>query len=103
MRTKREGEESVLRCALGHIPLPIQYPKPPQNSSCTPERDPTVVGTEFLCLGQTPQETNTRPKGQSDITGEQPGRVLVCDLPSPPPPPRVLKDSGAGLATNKCL
>jgi hypothetical protein len=72
VRTKREGEESVLRCALGHIPLPIQYPKPPQNSSCTPERDPTVVGTEFLCLGQTPQETNTRPKGQSDITGEQP-------------------------------
>ena len=30
--------------------------------------------------------------------GGRPGPVLVCD----PPPPRVLKDSGAGSATNKC-
>ena len=31
--------------------------------------------------------------------GGRPGPVLVC---APPPPPRVLKDSGAGSATNKC-
>ena len=28
---------------------------------------------------------------------------LYATPPSPPPPPRVLKDSGAGSATNKCL
>ena len=36
--------------------------------------------------------------------GGRPGPVLVCDPPQPPPPPSgVLKDSGAGSATNKCL
>ena len=28
--------------------------------------------------------------------GGRPGPVVVCDTPQPPPPPRVLRDSGLG-------
>ena len=38
--------------------------------------------------------------GTVSARGGRPGPVLVCDTPQPPPP-RVLKDSGAGSATSK--
>ena len=60
------------------------------------------------CVGQrvgllnAPQQRPSFWCTGASTTGGWPGPVLVCDPPPAPPPP-VLKDSGAGSATNKCL
>ena len=73
----------------------------------------TVRALCLRCAKTPPRGLDARPvslccmndvhvKGTGCTPGGQPGRVLVCDPPQPPPPPWVLKDSGAGSALNKC-
>ena len=79
-----EGGEAKVR-GIGY-----QHPRKtvPGNSNWA------FLGTHFY---------SNRFRQQGYPPGGRPGRVLVCDPPpAPPPSPRVLKDSGAGSAPNKC-